>query len=110
MINGQKMWTSLAGASDYLWLAVRTDQEAKKHKGISVIIVPLDTPGITLQRLTLMASHDINATFLDDVRVPAKYLVGEENGGWGLITQPAQPRTGHAVLQRQPRADARGRP
>jgi alkylation response protein AidB-like acyl-CoA dehydrogenase len=86
VINGQKMWTSLAGGSDYIWLAVRTDPEAKKHKGISVIIVPLDTPGITLQPLTLMASHDINATFFDDVRVPAKYLVGEENGGWGLIT------------------------
>ena len=86
IINGQKMWTSLAGGSDYVWLAVRTDPEAKKHKGISVIIVPLDTPGITLQRLQLMASHDINATFFDDVRVPAKYLVGEENGGWGLIT------------------------
>ena len=86
IINGQKMWTSLAGGSDYLWLAVRTDPEAKKHKGISVIIVPMDTPGITLQRLKLMASHDINATYLDDVRVPAKYLVGEENGGWGLIT------------------------
>jgi 3-oxocholest-4-en-26-oyl-CoA dehydrogenase alpha subunit len=86
IINGQKMWTSLAGGSDYLWLAVRTDPEAKKHKGISVIIVPLDTPGITLQPLKLMASHDINATYLDDVRVPAKYLVGEENGGWGLIT------------------------
>ena len=76
IINGQKMWTSLAGGSDYLWLAVRTDPEAKKHKGISVIIVPLDTPGITLQPLKLMASHDINATYLDDVRVPAKYLVG----------------------------------
>jgi alkylation response protein AidB-like acyl-CoA dehydrogenase len=86
VINGQKMWTSLAGGSDYLWLAVRTDPEAKKHKGISVIIVPLDTPGITLQRLQLMASHDINATFLDDVRVPVRFLVGEENGGWGLIT------------------------
>jgi alkylation response protein AidB-like acyl-CoA dehydrogenase len=86
VINGQKMWTSLAGGSDYLWLACRTDPQAKKHKGISVIIVPLDTPGITLQRLQLMASHDINATYLDDVRVPAKYLVGEENGGWGLIT------------------------
>ena len=86
VINGQKMWTSLAGGSDYLWLAVRTDQEAKKHKGISVLIVPLDTPGITLQPLTLMASHDINATFFDDVRVPVGNLVGEENGGWGLIT------------------------
>ncbi len=86
VINGQKMWTSLAGGADYCWLAVRTDPEAKKHKGISVIIVPMDTPGITIQPLQLMGEHDINATFFDDVRVPAKYLVGEENGGWGLIT------------------------
>jgi alkylation response protein AidB-like acyl-CoA dehydrogenase len=86
VINGQKMWTSLAGGADYCWLAVRTDPDVKKHKGISVIIVPMDTPGITLQPLKLMGEHDINATFFDDVRVPAKYLVGEENGGWGLIT------------------------
>ena len=86
VINGQKMWTSLAGGADYCWLAVRTDPEAKKHKGISVIIVPMDTPGITIQPLHLMGEHDINATFFDDVRVPAKFLVGEENGGWGLIT------------------------
>ena len=86
VINGQKMWTSLAGGADYCWLAVRTDPDAKKHRGISVIIVPMDTPGITLQPLKLMGEHDINATFFDDVRVPAKFLVGEENGGWGLIT------------------------
>ncbi|MCW2546430.1 MAG: acyl-CoA dehydrogenase [Mycobacterium sp.] len=86
VINGQKMWTSLAGGADYCWLAVRTDPDVKKHKGISVIVVPMDTPGITLQPLKLMGEHDINATFFDDVRVPAKYLVGEENGGWGLIT------------------------
>jgi alkylation response protein AidB-like acyl-CoA dehydrogenase len=65
---------------------VRTDPDAKKHKGISVIIVPMDTPGITIQPLRLMGEHDINATYFDDVRVPAKFLVGEENGGWGLIT------------------------
>jgi len=86
VINGQKMWTSLAGGADYCWLAVRTDPEAKKHKGISVIVVPMDTPGITIQPLRLMGEHDINATYFDDVRVPAKYLIGEENGGWGLIT------------------------
>jgi alkylation response protein AidB-like acyl-CoA dehydrogenase len=86
VINGQKMWTSLAGGADYCWLAVRTDPDAKKHKGISVIIVPMDTPGITIQPLRLMGEHDINATYFDDVRVPAKFLVGEENGGWGLIT------------------------
>jgi alkylation response protein AidB-like acyl-CoA dehydrogenase len=86
IINGQKLWTSLARMADYCWLAVRTDPQAKKHRGISVIIVPMDTPGITLQPLRLMGEHDINATFFDDVRVPAKYLVGDENGGWGLIT------------------------
>jgi len=86
IINGQKMWTSLANGADYCWLAVRTDPEVAKHKGISIIIVPLDTPGITIQPLSLIGDHDINAVFYDNVRVPAKYLVGEENGGWRLIT------------------------
>lgn len=86
IINGQKTWTSLAGDADYVWLAVRTDPNVKKHKGISVIIVPMDTPGIKVQPLRLLGDHDINSVFYDDVRVPAKYLVGEENGGWGLIT------------------------
>lgn len=86
VINGAKMWTSLAADADYCWLAVRTNPEAKKHKGISIIIVPMDTPGITMQPLHLMGDHDINQVFYDDVRVPAKYLVGGENEGWGLIT------------------------
>jgi 3-oxocholest-4-en-26-oyl-CoA dehydrogenase alpha subunit len=86
VINGQKMWTSLAGDADYCWLAVRTDPEAKKHKGISIVIVPLDTPGIALQPLQLLGDHDINAVYYDDVRVPVTNRVGEENGGWGLIT------------------------
>src|SRR5918994_4877131 len=54
VINGQKMWTSLAGGADYCWLAVRTDPEAKKHKGISMLIVPMDTPGIKLMPMDLM--------------------------------------------------------
>jgi 3-oxocholest-4-en-26-oyl-CoA dehydrogenase alpha subunit len=86
IINGQKMWTSLANGADYCWLAVRTNPEVAKHKGISIIIVPLDTPGITIQPLSLIGDHDINAVFFDDVRVSAKMLVGEENGGWKLIT------------------------
>jgi alkylation response protein AidB-like acyl-CoA dehydrogenase len=85
VISGQKLWTSYAGIADYCWLAVRTDPGVKKHRGISVIIVPMDTPGITVQPLRLMGEHDINATYFDNVRVPAKFLVGEENGGWGLI-------------------------
>ncbi len=86
VINGQKMWTTLASDADYCWLAVRTNPEAKKHKGISMIIVPMDTPGITVPPLHLMGEHDINQVFFDDVRVPAKNLVGGENEGWGLIT------------------------
>jgi alkylation response protein AidB-like acyl-CoA dehydrogenase len=86
IINGQKTWTSLATDADYCWLAVRTNTEVKKHQGISLILVPMDTPGITVQPLRLLGDHDINSVFYDNVRVPAKYLVGEENGGWGLIT------------------------
>jgi alkylation response protein AidB-like acyl-CoA dehydrogenase len=85
VINGQKMWTSLASDADYCWLAVRTDPDAPKHKGISMIIVDMKTPGITVDPLHLLSSHDINATFYDDVRVPAGNLVGGENNGWGLI-------------------------
>ena len=86
VINGQKIFTSLAGDADYCWLAVRTDPEAKKHKGISMFIVPMDTPGIKLMPMHLMCEHDINQVFYDDVRVPASALVGGENNGWRLIT------------------------
>jgi len=86
VINGQKMWTSLSSDADYCWLAVRTDPDAAKHKGISLIIVPMDTPGITMQPLNLLGSHDINAVFYEDVVVPAANVVGGENHGWKLIT------------------------
>jgi len=86
VINGQKMWTSLAGDADYCWLAVRTDPDAPKHKGISMFIVDMKSPGITVDPLHLLSSHNINATFFDDVRVPAANLVGGENKGWHLIT------------------------
>ena len=86
IINGQKTWTSLANGADYCWLAVRTNPEVAKHKGISIIILPMDTPGITIQPLSLIGDHDINSVFFDNVRVPAKYLVGEENAGWTLVT------------------------
>ena len=85
VINGQKMWTSLASDADYCWLAVRTDPDAPKHKGISIIIVDMKSPGIGIDPLHLLSSHDINATFYDDVRVPVGNLVGGENNGWNLI-------------------------
>lgn len=87
VINGQKMWTSLAADADYIWLAVRTNQEVKKHKGISMLVVPMDTPGIKVVPLSLMGDHNINQTYFEDVRVPVTTRVGEENAGWGLITQ-----------------------
>ena len=86
VINGQKIYTSLAGDADYVWLATRTDPEAAKHKGISMFIVPMDTPGIRVVPMQLLGDHNINYTFYEDVRVPATTLVGGENNGWTLIT------------------------
>ena len=86
VINGQKTWTSLAGDADYIWLAVRTDQDAKKHAGISVLVVPMNTPGLEVVPLSLLGSHNINQTFFTDVRVPVSSCVGGENSGWGMIT------------------------
>jgi alkylation response protein AidB-like acyl-CoA dehydrogenase len=86
IINGQKVFTSGAHFSDYLWLAARTDHEAPKHRGISVFLIPMSTPGITIEPIYLMDGERNNATFYDNVRVPKKYLVGEENKGWKYIT------------------------
>ena len=86
VINGQKIYTSLAGDADYIWLATRTDPEASKHKGISMFVVPMDSPGIKVVPMHLLGDHNINYTFYEDVRVPAANLVGGENQGWTLIT------------------------
>src|SRR4051794_27350274 len=86
VINGQKVFTSLATGADYVWLAVRTNTEVKKHKGISIIIVPTDTPGFSVQPIDNFGSVNTNITTYEDVRVPAGNLVGEENQGWSLIT------------------------
>jgi alkylation response protein AidB-like acyl-CoA dehydrogenase len=86
VINGQKVFTSLATDTDYIWLAVRTNPDVKKHKGISIIIVPTDTPGFKVTPIRNFGNFNTNYTFYEDVRVPAGNLVGEENGGWGLIT------------------------
>jgi 3-oxocholest-4-en-26-oyl-CoA dehydrogenase alpha subunit len=86
VINGQKMFTSGAAYADYVWLAVRTDPNVKKHKGISILIVPTSSPGFSWQPLHTMPGVSTFYTFYDDVRVPASALVGEENQGWQLIT------------------------
>lgn len=86
LINGQKMFTSGAAYADYIWLAARTDPNAKKHKGISIFIVPTSSPGFSWQPLHTMPGISTFYTFYDNVRVPASALVGTESQGWQLIT------------------------
>lgn len=87
VINGQKVFTSLAHFSDYIWLAARTDPNAPKHKGISVFLVKRDSPGIRVTPIHCMGNFRTNMTFYEDVRVPASSLVGEENRGWQYMNQ-----------------------
>ncbi len=86
VINGQKVFTSLADQSDYVWLAVRTDTEVPKHKGLSIIIVPTSAPGFSLSPIRIVGGGRTNATFYDNVRVPVANRVGGENEGWKLMT------------------------
>jgi alkylation response protein AidB-like acyl-CoA dehydrogenase len=85
IIQGQKIWTSLAESSTHVWLAARTDPDAPKHQGISVFIVPTDAEGVTIRPLYTMAGFRTNETFYDGVRVPGENLVGPLNGGWGIV-------------------------
>ena len=85
VINGQKIWTSLAHESQLGILLARTDPSAPKHEGISYFICPMDTPGITIRPiLDMTGMHSFNEVFLENVRLPASNLVGEENKGWSL--------------------------
>ena len=86
VVNGQKMWTSLIQYADYVWLAVRTNPDAKKHRGISVLIVPTSADGFSWTPVHTMAGASTSATYYSDVRVPVGNRVGEEDGGWKLVT------------------------
>ncbi len=86
VINGQKMWTSLIQYADFVWLACRTDPDAPRHKGLSIIIVPTDAEGFSWTPVRTVAGPGTSATYYSDVRVPAGNLVGEEHRGWPLIT------------------------
>ncbi|MFT5484668.1 MAG: alkylation response protein AidB-like acyl-CoA dehydrogenase [Halieaceae bacterium] len=87
VINGQKMWTSLAHFCDYTWLAVRTDPNApKKHKGISIFLVPNSDPGWSATPVHTLGGVRTNATYYENIRLDEKYLVGELHQGWKLIT------------------------
>ena len=87
VVNGQKVWTSGAHDADFLLTFVRTDPDAPKHKGISVLVVPTDLPGVVCRpfpSICGMDDVDFNEVFFTDVRVPAENLVGPLNGGWGV--------------------------
>jgi alkylation response protein AidB-like acyl-CoA dehydrogenase len=87
VVNGQKIFTTGGHDADYIWLAVRTDPAAPKHKGISILIVDTSDPGYSWTPIiTCDGAHHVNATYYSGVRVPADLLVGEENQGWQLIT------------------------
>src|SRR3972149_5975077 len=89
VINGQKIWTTLAHMSQYMLLLARTDPDVPKHKGLSYFIVPIKDekgepyPGVTVRALyNLAGTHEFNEVFFDNVRIPAQNLVGEEHRGW----------------------------
>ncbi len=82
VINGHKMWNTMGHMASHNWLAVRTEPEAPKHKGISMIIVPMDAPGVSVQPIYVWPGLRTNAVFLDNVRVPRDYLIGERGMGF----------------------------
>lgn len=87
IVNGQKLWTTYGDKSEYVFLAVRTDPEAKpKHAGISLFLVPMDSPGITIRPSMAMYGGTFCTVFYDDVFVPDEAVLGEVNGGWKILT------------------------
>jgi len=83
VINGSKTWTTLAQHADWMFCLVRTDTEVKAQEGISFILIDMKTPGITVRPIiTIDGGHEVNEVFLEDVRVPAENMIGEENKGW----------------------------
>ncbi len=86
IIDGQKLFTSLAFNADYVWLAARTNPDAPAHKGITMFLVDTTDPGFSIQPFETFGQVHTTATFYDEVRVPDTMRVGEVNGGWSLIT------------------------
>ena len=86
VVNGQKIWTSGGHMADWGWLAARTDPEAPKHKGISLFLVDMKSPGVSTRALHNMSGgHEFNEVFFEDVRIPASRMVGEVNRGWYYV-------------------------
>ena len=83
VLNGSKIWTSGAHRSNRVLLLARTDPDAPKHRGITVFLVPMDLPGITVRPIVnMMDVHYFNQVFFDDVRISREMMIGEENRGW----------------------------
>jgi hypothetical protein len=99
VIDGNKVFTSGANQADYIWLACRTDPDAPKHKGISIVLVPTSSPGFSWTPIVTVGGNTTTATYYDGVRVPVANRVGEENEGWRMITtQLNHERVGLAAL------------
>ena len=99
VINGTKVFTSGAEGADYVWMAVRTNKEVKKHKGITMIIVPTTDPGFSYSPILTVGDIRTNMTYYNDVKVPVSNVVGKIDGGWRLITsQLNHERVGLAAL------------
>jgi len=86
VINGQKMFTSGANVAQYVFLLTRTDVDAKKHRGLTMFLVPFDTPGIEIQAVQTVGDERTNITYYSDVRVADRYRVGDVNDGWGVLS------------------------
>ena len=99
VINGNKVFTSGANQADYIWLAARTNPDAAKHKGISILAVPTSSPGFSWSPIVTVGGVVTTATYYADVRVPVSALIGEENEGWRMITtQLNHERVGLAAM------------
>ena len=87
VLNGQKVWTTSANFAEWYWVAARTDPDAPKHKGISVFLLPMNAPGLTVRKIETMGHHLTNEVFFDNVRVGRDALVGELNKGWTYVCE-----------------------
>jgi len=85
VIDGQKIFTTLAEEAHYVFLLTRTNTEVPKHKGLTMFLVPMDTPGIEIQPIWTLGGHRTNTVFYNDVRVPDSARVGEVDGGWDVL-------------------------
>jgi 3-oxocholest-4-en-26-oyl-CoA dehydrogenase alpha subunit len=86
VINGNKIFTSAGVYADWVWLAVRTDPDAPRHQGISIVLVPTSAPGFSVTEIHTVGGISTSATYYEDVRVPLSNVVGELNQGWKLLT------------------------